>query len=131
MLDALAQDPNFSKFASMFEKYKDQPANVSETVLYKPEYSWNYEVGTHLTLFDGKLQADLAAFYMDTRDQQISRFSENGLGRITVNAGKINRVIAFGTIFHTYGDIRIRRRKEVRYIMCLIRIIISFGKLGV
>lgn len=88
MLDALAQDPNFSKFASMFEKYKDQPANVSETVLYKPEYSWNYEVGTHLTLFDGKLQADLAAFYMDTRDQQISRFSENGLGRITVNAGK-------------------------------------------
>lgn len=88
MLDALAQDPNFSKFASMFEKYKDQPANIKETVLYKPEYSWNYEIGSHLTLFNGKLQADLSAFYMDTRDQQLSRFAESGLGRITVNAGK-------------------------------------------
>ena len=88
MIDALAQDPNFSQFSSMFTKFKDQPANVSETVLYKPEYSWNYEAGTHLTLFGGKLQADLAVFYMSTRNQQISRFAENGLGRITVNAGK-------------------------------------------
>lgn len=88
MLDALAQDPNFSKYSDMFTKFKDQPANVSEAVLYKPEYSWNYEAGTHLTLFEGKLQADLAAFYMSTRDQQISRFAESGLGRITVNAGK-------------------------------------------
>lgn len=28
------------------------------------------------------------SFYMDTRDQQLSRFAESGLGRITVNAGK-------------------------------------------
>ena len=36
---------------------------------YKPEYSWNYEVGSHLTLWEGRLWADVAAFYMDTRDQ--------------------------------------------------------------
>ena len=62
--------------------------NIQETTMYKPEYSWNYEIGSHMTMFDGRLQADIAAFYMDTHDQQISRFAASGLGRITVNAGK-------------------------------------------
>lgn len=62
--------------------------NVKEEVKYDPEYSWNYEVGSHLSLFDGRLWADLSAFYMDTKDQQISQFVESGQGRITVNAGK-------------------------------------------
>ena len=62
--------------------------NIQETTLYKPEYSWNYEIGSHMTMFDGRLQADVAAFYMDTHDQQISRFAASGLGRVTVNAGK-------------------------------------------
>ncbi len=65
-----------------------ESANIKESTIYKPEYSWNYEIGAHLTLFDNKLQADLAAFYMDTHDQQIAQFSENGFGRMTVNAGK-------------------------------------------
>ena len=88
MIDALAADPNFKRFASMLENFKTGSASIREATLYKPEYSWNYEIGTHLTLFGGKLQTDLAAFYMDTRDQQISRFADSGLGRITVNAGK-------------------------------------------
>ncbi len=62
--------------------------DIQETTMYKPEYSWNYEIGSHMTLFDGRLQADVAAFYMDTHDQQISRFAASGLGRVTVNAGK-------------------------------------------
>ncbi|WP_455590791.1 TonB-dependent receptor [Bacteroides sp.] len=66
---------------------KEEP-DVKASTTYKPEYSWNYEVGSHLTLWDGRLWADLAAFYMDTRDQQIAQFAESGLGRITVNAGK-------------------------------------------
>ena len=62
--------------------------DIQETTMYKPEYSWNYEIGSHLTMFDGRLQADIAAFYMDTHDQQISRFAASGLGRTTINAGK-------------------------------------------
>ncbi len=62
--------------------------NVQSAVEYKPEYTWNYEIGTHLNLWNGKLQADIAAFYMNTRDQQLSKMAESGLGRITVNAGK-------------------------------------------
>lgn len=61
--------------------------DIKEMVTYKPEYSWNYELGSHLTLFNGKLKADLAAFYMDTRDQQIAKFVDSGLGRMMVNAG--------------------------------------------
>ena len=37
---------------------------------------------------EAKVKADVAAFYMDTRDQQLSQFAESGLGRITINAGK-------------------------------------------
>jgi outer membrane receptor protein involved in Fe transport len=62
--------------------------DVNQALKYKPEYSWNYEAGTHLTLLQGKLWSDLAAFYIETRDQQVSRFVESGLGRYTANAGK-------------------------------------------
>ncbi|WP_455671578.1 TonB-dependent receptor [Phocaeicola sp.] len=60
---------------------------VINNTIYKPEYSWNYEIGSHLDLFKGKVKADLAAFYMDTRDQQIAKFVNSGLGRMMVNAG--------------------------------------------
>ena len=72
------------------DKFPDAGQNpeAQQAVEYKPEYTWSYELGTHLSLFDGKLQADLAAFYMQTYDQQLSQMAESGLGRITVNAGE-------------------------------------------
>ena len=88
MIDAVANTEEFSKFAGMLENFKKDGVNIKDATLYKPEYSWNYEIGSHMTMFGGRLQADLAAFYMDTHDQQISRFAASGLGRITVNAGK-------------------------------------------
>lgn len=57
-------------------------------VLYKPEYAWNYEVGTHLDFLDRALTADLSAFLIDVSDLQLSKMSENGLGRIITNAGR-------------------------------------------
>ena len=61
---------------------------VEESVVYKPEYSWTYELGTHFNLFGDRLQADAALFYQHTRDQQIARFAASGMGRMMVNAGK-------------------------------------------
>lgn len=72
----------------MVDRMKKEVPEVSEATRYKPEYTWNYEIGAHLTSGDSRLTADLSAFYMDTRDQQLSKFAESGLGRITVNAGK-------------------------------------------
>lgn len=88
MMGAIASDANFSQYASMIEQMKVEEPDVNAVTRYRPEYAWNYEVGTHLTLADGRLQADLSAFCMDTRNQQISQFSQQGLGRITVNAGR-------------------------------------------
>lgn len=64
-------------------------AAIEETIAYKPEESWNYEVGTHLNLFDGKAHFDLALYYMQVRNQQLSIMEPNSnYGRIMVNAGK-------------------------------------------
>ncbi len=88
MLDALAADPQFSTMSTMIEQMKAEIPDVDNVTRYKPEYTWNYELGSHLTLWNGRMTADLSAFLMDTRDQQLTRFSDSGLGRITVNAGR-------------------------------------------
>ena len=63
--------------------------NIESTISYKPEESWNYEAGTHLSLFDGQVHFDLALYYMQIRNQQLSIMEPNSnYGRIMVNAGK-------------------------------------------
>lgn len=57
-------------------------------ISYKPEYSWNFELGTHLTSASGNVSLDASVFYITTRNQQIARFAQSGLGRQMVNAGK-------------------------------------------
>ena len=88
MMDAIAADANFNAFAPMIEQMKVADPDVDAATRYRPEYAWSYEAGTHLTLAGGRVQADFSVFLMDTRDQQISRFSSQGLGRVTVNAGR-------------------------------------------
>ena len=62
---------------------------IEETIAYKPEESWNYEVGAHLNLFDSHVHLDLALYYMQIRNQQLSIMEPNSnYGRIMVNAGK-------------------------------------------
>ena len=62
--------------------------NERAAVVYKPEHSWNYEVGARAEVLSKTLFVDLSAFYIDVRNQQVSTFSEDGLGRITKNSGK-------------------------------------------
>lgn len=62
---------------------------VQDIVSYKPEKSWNYEVGAHLECASGKVNTDLSLFYIDCRDQQLTMFPDgNTTGRIMTNAGK-------------------------------------------
>lgn len=67
---------------------EERAEEAERMVRYAPEYSWNYEVGAHLNAADGQMALDAALFYISTRDQQISRFTEGGLGRMMVNAGR-------------------------------------------
>mgnify|MGYP002512513540 CR=1 FL=1 len=59
-----------------------------EHLVYKPERSWNYELGAHISLFDHTLQADGAIYMMNVSEQQVARFTPSGLGRMMTNAGE-------------------------------------------
>ncbi len=60
-----------------------------EIVGYKPEYSWNYEIGTHLGFPSCNLVLDATLFYIDCRNQQLTMFPDGTTtGRIMANAGQ-------------------------------------------
>lgn len=62
---------------------------VNNTISYKPETSWSYEAGAHLNLFGNRVHADVAAYFMQIRNQQLSVMAANyGYGRMMVNAGR-------------------------------------------
>lgn len=68
---------------------QDSYDRIAKTITYKPETSWNYEAGTHLNLFNNKVHLDMAAFFMQVRNQQLSVMAGNyGFGRMMINAGK-------------------------------------------
>ena len=87
MMRTLAADPTLGPRMTNYMTIGEDP-KAEDAVVFKPETSWNYEVGAHLNLLDNHLTAQLSAFYIDTKDQQIARFSPSGLGRQMVNAGE-------------------------------------------
>lgn len=67
----------------------DSETDVDAIVSYRPEKSWNYELGGHFGCADGRVMTDIALFYIDCRDQQLTMFpDETTTGRITTNAGR-------------------------------------------
>ncbi len=61
---------------------------VNERIAYKPEYSWNYELGGQLDIIGNTLSGNFAFYYIDVRDVQITQFVKSGGGRMVSNAGK-------------------------------------------
>lgn len=62
---------------------------VDQIISYKPEKSWNYEVGAHVACAGGRVRTDLSLFYIDCRDQQLTMFPPGTVtGRIMTNAGR-------------------------------------------
>lgn len=60
---------------------------VSEVIEYKPEYSWNYEVGINYA--KPNFTADAVLFFINCRDQQLTVFPEGqSTGRMMTNAGR-------------------------------------------
>ena len=93
MKESMEQSKPLAPIAGMVSSMMPEAeVDVAGTALYRPEHTWSYEAGTHLTLWQDRLTADLAVFLMNTRDQQVSQFSENGMGRVTRNAGRSRSV---------------------------------------
>ena len=92
--DILQTELNANSSQAMRQDYEiphteDEYDRINKTISYKPEESWNYEAGAHLNLLDNTLHADIAAYYMLIRNQQLSVMAGNyGFGRMMVNAGK-------------------------------------------
>ena len=60
---------------------------------YKPEYSWNYELGGHFMCMDGMIRGDMALFWIDCRDQQLTVFPKGqSTGRMMTNAGRTRSI---------------------------------------
>ena len=73
--------------------------HINETISYKPEESWNFELGTHLNLFDSSTHFDLALYYMKIRNQQLSQMIPgSNYGRMMTNAGKSHSLGAEATL---------------------------------
>lgn len=62
--------------------------NIPAACRFKAEYDWNYEIGTHLDLWQHRLQVDASAYWSDVRNLQLSQMTGSGLGRIVNNAGR-------------------------------------------
>ncbi|MCQ2118089.1 MAG: TonB-dependent receptor [Bacteroidales bacterium] len=63
--------------------------DVEDIITYKPEYSWNYELGLHYNSFSGAFGGNAALYYISCTDQQITVFPDGTTtGRMMTNAGK-------------------------------------------
>ncbi|WP_321437812.1 TonB-dependent receptor [uncultured Bacteroides sp.] len=82
-------------YATVTRGYKTGGFNtsfdVAEDQTFKPEYSWNYEVGGKFSCFGDRLKGDLSLFYIDWDNQQISQPVTSAgkvVGSMLRNAGK-------------------------------------------
>lgn len=88
MMRTLAEDPQLGPRMANYVTIGQNPA-ADEATTYKPETSWNYEVGAHLRLLDKHLTLQTALYYIRVHNQQITRFAAaGGLGRQVLNAGE-------------------------------------------
>ena len=78
-------------YASVTRGYKTGGFNTSferdEDRSFKPEYSWNYEVGAKGRFWDNRIHAELCFFFIDWRNQQIYQNLPSGIGQMLKNAG--------------------------------------------
>lgn len=61
---------------------------LNEQLDYQPETAWNYELGYRLADWGPLQQFSLAAYYLDVRNLQLTRFVASSAGREITNAGR-------------------------------------------
>jgi len=92
-------NPNHVVYSSVSKGYKTGGFNTSFDSIkqntFKPEFSWNYEAGYKFSLFENRVHSELAIFYTDWKNQQISQPVAKG-GIMLRNAG---RSYSYGTEF--------------------------------
>lgn len=79
-------------YATVTKGYKTGGFNTSfennSDRSFRPESSWNYELGAKHPFLDNRLRAEIALFWIDWKNQQISRTLSTGRGSMLTNAGR-------------------------------------------
>ena len=79
--------------------------DINDIVGYKPEKAWNYEIGGHFESANRRVRGDLALFYIDCRDRQMTIFPDGTTtGRIMTNAGKTRSLGAEASLSLNFTD---------------------------
>ncbi len=79
--------------------------DINDIVGYKPEKAWNYEIGGHFESVNRRIKGDLALFYIDCRNRQMTIFPDGTTtGRIMTNAGKTRSVGAEASLSVNFTD---------------------------
>jgi len=88
---------------AQFAVHPDGGSTIND-VPYKPEFSWNYELGGTFNLLNNKLIANAALFYIDCTNQQLTVFPPGkSTGRRMSNAGHTR---SFGAEFSAKYSIK-------------------------
>ena len=79
-------------YANVSKGYKTGGFNTSfddeSERSFKPESSWNYEIGAKHPFLDKRLNAEVAFFWIDWKNQQIHQTIASGKGSLLKNAGR-------------------------------------------
>lgn len=79
--------------------------DINDIVGYKPEKAWNYELGGHFESANRRIKGDIALFYIDCSDRQMTIFPDGTTtGRIMTNAGKTRSVGAEASLGVNFTD---------------------------
>lgn len=84
--------------------------SFDQVVSYKPERSFNYELGAHWRIPSARLKLDAALFLIDCRNQQLTVFPKGTTtGRMMTNAGRTRSMgIEVSGIWHASDDVTAR-----------------------
>ena len=88
--------------------YLDDPgaAVTAESTAYRPEKTWNYELGGKMDLRSGKhrFSGSASVFYISCRDQQITLFPPGkSTGRMMANVGRSRSIGAEASLSYDVG----------------------------
>ncbi len=63
--------------------------DVRKTILYKPEFSMNYELGGQCLTFNDHLKTSISLFYINVDNMQLAKIFSSTSGRVITNAGQV------------------------------------------
>ena len=104
-------DKDLMAYATVSRGYKgpqialgDPSVVGNQPTVIRPEIPTNYEAGLKATLMDGRLLADLSAFYMNLKDYQGQLCTPNAGGGLNCAPQNIGKVISKGVEANLFGQ---------------------------